>query len=363
MRFHRAAILLAFVLIGSVACDGNDGEKDKEEQGAPKSVPVETIAVAHADLRETIVSTSTVDSRNAVDVVAEIPGTVVELAKEQGDPVTKGQQLARVSREELSLGVQTAKSAVARLEREVERLRPLFEKGILPRQQYDDAQYRLEEARTEQRRANMSASDRRVTAPTDGVIAIRYVNLGQQVATGTPLFRIVQPQDLVVHVNLPESSLAKIHEGQLAYLSSDAVGEDEFASKVEKISPVVDPRTGTVRVTLTLADLEPEKAAKLRPGMFVKAFIVTEARTGVLAIPRRAVSRSDDGPFVFVVSGGAASRRPVQLGVAEGARVEIVEGLTDGESVVVLGHDGLKDGTAVDEQPRGPGAAVAGDGS
>ncbi len=354
-----AVLLLA---LGASSCDKSADAKEDEKQSAPKKVPVETVLAARADLRETIVSTSTVDSRNAVDVVAEIPGTVVELSVEQGDTVTKRQQLARVNREELGLGVETAKSAVARLEREVERLRPLYEKGILPRQQFDEATYRLDEAKTEQRRANMSASDRRVTAPTTGVVAIRYVNLGQQVATGTPLFRIVQPNDLVVHVNLPESSLGKIFEGQLAYLRSDAIGADEFASSVEKISPVVDPRTGTVRVTLDLTDIAAETAAKLRPGMFVKAFIVTDARTNVLAIPRRAVARSDDGAFVFVVSDGTATRRAVKLGVAEGNRVEVTEGIAEGEAVVVLGQDGLKDGTAVDEQPRGA-AEPAGDGS
>lgn len=360
---HRVLLGILIALTAVTGCDREKGDKDKEKQSAPKKVPVETVKVQRTDLRETIVSTSTVDSRNAVDVVAEIPGAVVELEVEQGDVVKAKQRLARVSREELDLGVASAKSAVSRLEREVERLRPLYEKGILPRQQFDEAVYRLEEARAEQRRANVSASDKRVTAPTDGVIALRYVNLGQQVATGTPLFRIVQPDDLVVHVNLPESALGEVFEGQTAYLRSEAIGADrEFASKVEQISPVVDPRTGTVRVTLDLAETTAERGAKLRPGMFVKAFIVTSERDGVLAIPRRAVARSDEGPFVFTVSGGTAVRRSVKLGVAEGTRVEVVEGVSEGDPIVVLGQDGLKDGTAVDEQPR---AAVdpASDGS
>lgn len=358
------AMICSVSALTFVACDRDGGDKEEAQQNAPRKVPVETVPASVTSLRETIVSTSTVDSRNAVDVVAEIPGTIVEIAAEQGDTVASRQNLARISREELDLGLQTARSAVSRLEREVERLRPLYDQGILSRQQFEEAVYRLEEARTEQRRANMSASDKRVTAPTDGVIALRYVNLGQQVAAGTPLYRIVQPDDLVVHVNLPESALGKVYEGQTAYLQSDAVTSgDEFESTVEKISPVVDPRTGTVRITLGLSNaVDDEGRLTLRPGMFVKVFIVIAQRDDVLAIPRRAVARSDEGPFVFVVDGGTAVRRPIKLGVAEGTRVEVVEGLNDGDPVVVLGQDGLKDGTAVDEQPR-VAAEIAADGS
>lgn len=346
---------LALALLLMVAgCDNAPDADATAAQAAPRLVPVETVHAAVRDLRETLVSTSTVDSRNAVDIVAEIPGTIVELAVEQGEPVKARQQLARINRAELDLGVQSASSVVSRLEREVERLRPLYEQGILARQQFDEATYRLEEARAEQRRANLSASDKRVTTPTAGVVAVRYVNLGQQVAVGTPIFRIVQTDDLVVNVNLPEANLGRIFEGQPAYLQSEALGDVEFASRVERISPVVDPRTGTVQVTLAV-DLGAADAPRLRPGMFVKTLIVTQERAGVVAIPRRAVTRTDDGAFAFVVAGGTAQRRDLQLGVAEGALVEVVAGVTAGESVVVLGQDGLRDGTAVDEQLRSDG--------
>lgn len=346
------------------ACDQNkeDGGEADAGPAVSKEVPVETVPAARVDLRDTLVSTSTVDSRNAVDVVAEIPGTIVELSVDQGDEVKARQPLARVSREELDLGVQTAKSAVSRLDREVERLRPLYEKGILPRQQFEEAQYRLEEAQAEQRRANTAASDKRITAPTTGVIAIRYVNLGQAVATGTPLFRIVQPDDLVVNVNLPESALGKVFDEQRAYFRNEALGDVEFSGKVEKISPVVDPRTGTLRVTLSLDEGVDDKGL-LRPGMFVKTFIVTDERKAALAVPRRAVSRSDDGPHLFVVVDGVARRRPVKLGIAEGTRVEVIDGVEEGDAIVVLGQDGLKDGAAVDEQPRGAEANADGDDS
>ncbi len=340
--------LLLIVAVALAACE--DREDEKKEEAVVRNVPVETALARKTDLRESIVSTSTVDSRNAVDVMAEIPGTVVSLQVDQGDAVREGELLGRLSREELGLGVESARAAVSRLEAEVNRIKPLYDKGIVPRQQYDEAQYRLQEAKAEQRRASLSANDRRVVAPIDGVVAIRYVSPGQQVATGTPLLRIVQPSDLLVYVNLPEAALGRAYEGQEVIVKSDALPDETFEAVVEKVSPVVDSRTGTVRVTIDLAESEGEK--KLRPGMFVKTNIVTSKRDAALAIPRRAVTQSERGTYVFVVTDGIARRRDVELGVAEGTMVEVLSGVSAQEQVVVLGKDGLKDGTAVDAQLR-----------
>lgn len=343
------ALLLALLLVAP-GCKPDDEEEEAE--AIARDVPVETVEARRGDLREAIVTTSTVDSRNAVDVMAEIPGTLVSLTVEQGDVVERGQLIGRVNRAELDLGVDSARAAVARLEAEVERLRPLYEKGILARQQYDEAKYRLEEARAEQRRANISASDKRVVAPIDGVVAMRYVSPGQQVATGTPLVRVVQPDDLLVYVNLPEASLGRVFEKQEVLVSSDALAGRNFGAFVEKVSPVVDPMTGTVRVTIAFTELAEDERRLLRPGMFVKVRIVTSHVENVLVIPRRAVTDVEGETYVFVADDGVARRHDVTLGVSESTLVEVKTGLEEGDQVVVLGKDGLKEGTAVDAQPR-----------
>ena len=367
--------ILALSVFGMVFTGCEGGKKKEETQAAVgRKVPVEAVSAVRRNIRDTLIATSTVESRNTVDIVAEIPGVVVALDVEQGDFVKKRQRLARINREELNLGVQAADSAVGRLKAEVERLRPLRAKGVISQQMFDEAKYRLEEARGEQRRAQTAASDLRVTSPLDGVVAMRNVNIGQQVATGTPLFRIVDPDDLIVAVNFPENALGTVYQGQNAYVESEALQGATFAATVDRISPVVDPRTGTVRVVLDVQSDhpigEPADAAKdqadalaaepnvaapkrtLRPGMFVKAFVVTAERPNALVIPRRAVVYLDDRPTVFAVTDGVARRTSVTLGVSEGPSVEVVDGIEDGASVVVLGQDGLKDGTPVDVELR-----------
>jgi multidrug efflux pump subunit AcrA (membrane-fusion protein) len=368
------------LIVSVAACKGGGADDtDAGEAAAPKKVPVEVVDVERRDLRASIVSTSAVDSRQAVDIVAEIPGIVVDLDVEQGDTVKKGARLARVQREELNLGLETATSNVSRLEREVERLKPLFDKGIVSQQVYDEARYRLETAVAEQKRAKTASADMRVTSPIAGVVAIRHVNIGQQVATGTPLFRVVDPDDLIVHVNLTEQVLGDVFEGQAAYVASDALDGAEFSGTVEKISPVVDPRTGTVRVTIDLEELANDQAAadakpsdtgadeaapkadssgktrpapRLRPGMFVKVNVVTSQRPDVLVVPRRAVVEVEGRKRVFVVTGETVEARDVDLGIAEGSVIEVTDGVEEGEQVVVLGQDGLKDGTPVVAEMR-----------
>lgn len=359
---------LGFSLIFALGCE--NGEKDEEKAEAEaasvtRKVPVEAVEVVERDIRDTLESTAAVDARQAVDIVAVVPGVVVSLDVEQGDTVKKGERLAKIQREELNLGVQAASSAVGRLQQEVDRLKPLLDKGVISRQMYDEARYRLEEARGEQRRARVAVGDTRVTTPMDGVVAMRAVNLGQQVATGTPLFRVVDPAELIVVVNLPETALGDVFEGQSSYITSEALDDARFPATVERISPVVDPRTGTIRVTLRIDEAEdviteeekqPEEAApparQLRPGMFVKTYIVTSERENALVVPRRAVTYLDDRAMIFVVESGVAIRKPVVTGIAEGSLIELREGVSSGDSVIVLGQDGLKDGTPVDVEMR-----------
>ncbi len=361
---RRLIPILVLLLSLPVVTGCNDGKKEKTEAAVSRKVPVEAVSAVRRTIRDTLIATSTVESRQSVDIVAEIPGVVVELDVEQGDTVKKNQRLARINREELNLGVRAADSAVSRLKAEVERLRPLRKKGVISQQMFDEAVYRLQEAEGEQRRARTAASDSRVISPFEGVVAMRSVNVGQQVATGTPLFRVVDPSELIVAVNFPETALGKVYEGQDAYVESEALGGIRFNAKVDRISPVVDPRTGTVRVVLSIASEAPQGEAEvapeagaapvktLRPGMFVKGFVVTAERPNALVIPRRAVVFLDERATVFAVENGVAKRKEVVLGVNEGPSVEVTDGLADGVPVVVLGQDGLKDGTPVEVEVR-----------
>ena len=119
---------------------------------------------------------------------------------------------------------------------------------------------------------------------------------------------------------------------------------------MERLSPVVDPTTGTIGLRLAIRHVPPQEdqpQMRLRPGMFVKVRIAIQTKENVLVIPRRSVIRRDDVTKVFVMREGLAEERQVQLGILDGSVVEVTEGLNDGDKVIVLGQDGLQNGTAV----------------
>ncbi len=155
------------------------------------------------------------------------------------------------------------------------------------------------------------------------------------------LFRISDFTPLLCPIQVPERELAKLRTGQPAYLEVEAWPGERFSAKVQRVSPVVDAETGTIKVTL-----EVDARGKLRPGMFARVFLETDIHRDTLVIPRTALSLESIGDTVYVLADGdVASRREVELGFREGDYVEVTSGVAVGEAVVTVGQDGLSEGT------------------
>jgi len=169
--------------------------------------------------------------------------------------------------------------------------------------------------------------------PAGGVIA----------TSDSALFVIEDLDSLILRIAVPERELAKLSVGQPAELSFDAVPGRAFTGKIDLITPIVDPTTATFGVRISLTDI----GNLLRPGMFARVAIVYERKPDALQIPRTALLDGDGPPKVFVVQEGKAMERAVQLGLSNGAMVEVVSGLKDGEQVVVVGQGALKPGAMV----------------
>jgi membrane fusion protein (multidrug efflux system) len=167
------------------------------------------------------------------------------------------------------------------------------------------------------------------------------------VTAGRPAFRVVDLGALKVEVNLPEKDLARVSPAQVARLRSEVLDEVEVTGKVLRISPVVDPASGTVKITVAL---DPSQRS-LRPGMFVSVEIVTATHAAALLLPKRSLVYEAGAPFVFVVDDEKAVRRAVELGFAERDKVEVLSGVSEGEGVVVVGQSILRDGTEVKATP------------
>jgi membrane fusion protein (multidrug efflux system) len=174
-------------------------------------------------------------------------------------------------------------------------------------------------------------------------VSQRYVKVGNTIEIGAPTFQITSLEPLVSYLHVPEREYRRIEPGQTASIAVDALQGTRFTGTVARISPIVDPLTGTFKITVEVSD----SSRRLKPGMFGRITVVYDRHENVLQIPRNAIIQEAGEPAVYVVDGETAQRRVVRTGYIEGGRIEIVEGLTDDEQFVLVGQTGLRDGSKV----------------
>ncbi len=310
--------------------------------GQSAAVPVETATVVRRDISSYIETNGTLEAENEVDIIARVSAPIVELGAEEGMAVRKDQVVARLEEDELRARLEISRVALAEAELAYERARQLREQQLISAEEYEQARSRFETARAELEGNQIQLGYTVIRAPFDGLIVERYVDFAQQVAANSPLFRISDFNPLLCPIQVPERDLPRLEPGQQAYVEVEAWKGERFSASVLRISPVVDAATGTIKVTL-----EVRSGGKLRPGMFARAYLKTASKPAALVIPKTALSLESIGDTVYVAAGGVAQRREVRLGFQEGDLVEIVDGLDEGEQVVVVGQDGLSDGTPV----------------
>ena len=334
---------------GSSGSDGGRGGPPAQST----AVPVEVATVERRAISFYIQSNGTLEAENEVDIVARTSGPIRELRTEEGRLVSKGQLLARIEDDEIRAQVEISRVALDEARLNFERAQELFETQLLSPEAYDQTKSRLETAQAQHQRNQVQLAYTEIRAPFSGLIIARYIDAAQQVAVGTPLFRLSDFDPLLCPVQVPERELRRLRVGQDAYLTVEAWADERFEAKVLRVSPVVEARTGTVKVTL---DVHGE--GRLLPGMFARVFLETETHDAAVVVPKNALSLESLGDTIFVFKDGVAERREVELGFEEGDLVEVVAGVSPGERVVVVGQDGLSDGTPIEilESLSRPGA-------
>jgi RND family efflux transporter MFP subunit len=340
-------------------------------------VPVEVIATSRQPIAAYFETNGVLEAENEVDLVARLAGPILELLTEEGQGVSRGQLLARVDGREIEARLSASRIKLDESQLSFDRIKALHAQELVSRESFDLALSRLEGARAEVEELQIQLSYTEVRAPFGGLIVNRYIKLAQTVSVNTPLFRLSDFNPLLCPIRVPERELARLHRGQRAELTIEAFRDTRFPAEVLRLSPVVDAATGTVKVTLQVRTTG-QRGIRLRPGMFASVFLEMERRQDALVIPKAALTLDSLGDSIFVVRDGVARRQDLTLGFLSDDLVEVKEGLAVGDVVVVVGQDGLSDGTPIEiltgsgavvskeagsEGRRGPGGAAARAGS
>jgi membrane fusion protein, multidrug efflux system len=346
-------LLLTLLLLAG--CQGNAEESTAEEKEGP-GIPVETVRVQRGDVVAVFTGTASLETDADALVVAKVGGQVVEILVEEGDAVEQGQVLARLDGDRLRLEMERAAANVQKVEQEYNRSIQLYERGLVSSGAFEGMKYELQALRAIHRLAQLEYDYTHIRAPIAGVVSQRHIRLGNNISVNEPAFQVTAMDPLIAYIHIPEREFRRLERGQPAELSLDAIPGPRFQASVQRISPIVDPLTGTFKVTMEV----PYEDERLRPGMFGRFNIVWDERHDVLLVPRVAIVDDDVSDAIFVVVNGKAERRPVRTGYTRGNQVEIIDGLTGDEDVVVLGQSGLRDGVRV-EVVRSDNARVASD--
>lgn len=320
------------------------GQKAKEER-KEEAVPVEVAALARGGIESVLRLSSNLEAEREVQVFAEAPRRVTRLLVEEGHPVQKGQVLLQLQDEEQRSAVAKAEIALAESRRNFDRTKELYEQKLVTEELFTQAGYTVEKNELALADARRELGYTQVRAPISGVVTERKVNLGDHVTLNQPLFRIVDFDSIVARIYVPEKDMVRLARGQPARLRADSLGGALFKGAIDRISPVVDPGTGTIKVTVATPRQE-----GLRPGMYVEVELVTAVHDDALLVPKRALVYDNDQAFVFRIK-EKEKRRVERLRVTpaleDADHIEPQGGLAPGDQVVVAGQSGLKDGGLV----------------
>ncbi len=358
---NRQSILSSIVLISAALAFGCGEEEEANSQAgargqgrgggggwggggkrAAAAIPVKGDTVARADMSAYVETYARLEAERQVSVLARTTGLVEALTGEEGDSVAQGQALVRLDKEELSLRLKQAKTAFDDARANHDRIEVLHQQRMVSQTEYESSRLRFANANLSLEEAELNLTYTDLTAPIAGVITQRLIEIGDLVRGNQEVFVIADLDPLLVRIFVPERRMYQLHAGQGATIAVEALPEHSFSGQIRMISPEVDPESGTVKVTLEVG-----ANGLLKPGMFATVRIITERRPQTLVMPKKALILETDEDDVFTIDEGKAKRIAVELGFVEGDRVEVVAGLNEGDIVVTVGHEGLKEGAAV----------------
>ena len=329
---------------------GQGGRAGRAGRGGGAAAPVKVETVQRGDISAYILKNTTLEAERWVDVRARRAGQVIALLKEEGDPVRAGAVMARLDADAAQISVAQREISYREAKQRYEREDALFQRNLGSKQTYESAKTQFESSKAQLEQAKLDLSYTAIRAPIEGIMTLRNIEIGNMVTNNQVVASVAKFDPLLARIQVTEKDFGKITVGQIARITVEAAPEKEFTGTVKMISPVVDPESGTVKVTVEIPRTD---KTLLRPGMFASVYIITETRQNTLVIPKKALVLEGEGNQVFTFetdpeSGrGQAQRKRIEIGFTDSDRLEILNGLSQGEQVITVGQEGLRPGSPV----------------
>lgn len=350
----KKGIITAVVIIGSLALIAFTLMNNKNENEAKTAivsqnnaaVSVKTTQVKTEAISLDFVANGNFEPIQELTFSAEKSGKVISVLVKEGDYVTVGQTLLIVRSDIINVNAQTAQAAYNNAQVDYSRYENAYKTGGVTKQQLDQAKLALTNAAANLKQANINAGDTRVKAPIKGFINKKYIEPGS-ILTGMPasaMFDIVNVSKLKLKVFANESQVASLKIGNPVNVTASVFPDQVYTGKITFIAAKADESLNFV-VEIEIANSTDNS---LKAGMYGTANFVSKQKQDLKVVPRNAFIGSVSSNQVFVVVDGIAKLKKVVAGRILGDQVEIVDGLSDGEVVIITGQINLQDGNKVD---------------
>ena len=364
MRNKRSAVVAAAaltVIVLAGACKKKaDAPAGRAGGRGRMQFPVDVQKVEVRSLVYTVTAVGSVDAFEKVQVTARVSGAVDRVRFAEGEFAQAGQVLVEIETERYRLALESAQAALEKAEASKadaeaglkRRVAVIAQNpGLIPGEEVETwrtkvltAASEVAQTRSSLNTAKLNLSDAFVKAPISGIIQTRTVQTGQYIQTGTVLATLVRRDPLLLRFRVPERDAARIKPGQKAVFR---VREDsrEFTAKVVHVAETADDTSRLVDITANIDDTSDKS---LRPGSFAEISVPVASPGQAPVIPVGSVRPSERGFIAYVVEADKAVERILTLGMrsADG-QVEVLSGLTGGETLVVRGNEALSNGVSV----------------
>jgi RND family efflux transporter MFP subunit len=338
----RIIILFAAAFIAMAGCRNQD-----QNLTADVEIPVSVEELKLKPIEEFVNTTGTAFPKGEIELKSEI-GAEYFLEKnpqtgrlwQLGDRVKAGVVIVRLEDQEYvnSVKMETNQLNMELMESELRKQESLYEKGGVTLKELKTAGINYENARTTVVSSRLQLEKTRIVAPIDGVIVdLPYHTQSTQIEAGLTMVKIMDYKTMYMDVQLPEKYISVIRPGQVVKMTNYTLPDDTIVGTVTQLSPAINADTRTFKGTISIANPD----LLLRPGMFVKADIVTNHRDSALVIPKNIILSRQRGKTVFIVDRGVAAERIIETGLENLTEVEVTSGLAKNERVVTSGFETL----------------------
>jgi membrane fusion protein (multidrug efflux system) len=345
---QKSIFIIAVALIALAGCSNQD-----PNLSADVEIPVSVEDIKLKPIEEFINTTGTAFPKGEILIKSKITASYYLEKNPQtgrfwqlGDKIKAGALIARLEDKEYvnSIKLETNELNLELTESELKKQESLYEKGGVTLKELKTASINYANAKTTVENSKLQLDKTRIVAPIDGVIVdLPYYTQSTQVETGSTIVKIMDYQVMYMDVQLPEKYISVIKPGQVVKLTNYTIPDDTIIGNITQLSPAINADTRKFKGNISINNPN----YLLRPGMFVKADIVTNHKDSVIVIPKSIILSRQKGKTVFIFDRGVAAERIIETGLENITDVEVTRGLTKNERVVTSGFETLSNKSKV----------------